>query len=303
MERKKVNWVLDLDRRSCFDKIEHGWMVKFVEHRIGDKRIVRLIRKWLKAGVMEQGRWQETEEGTPQGAVISPILANLYLHYVLDLWVNQWRKQKATGDVIIVRYADDAVPGFQHQDDAERFPEQLRERQGKFGLELHPEKTRLIEFGRYAAGRRKKRGEGKPETFHFPGFTPICGTSRKTGCFPVGGKTIGKRMAAKLKAIQAELRQRMHEAIGNTVKWLQPVVRGYFQYHAIPGNEEQLQAFRKDVLRLWLRQLRRRSQPSRWTWARFLELLGVLLPEVRILHPYPNARFDAKHIQGRNRVR
>jgi RNA-directed DNA polymerase len=303
IERKKVNWVLDLDIRSFFDKIGHDWLVKFVEHRIGDKRIVRLIQKWLKAGVMEEGRWFETEEGTPQGAVISPILANLYLHYVLDLWVNQWRKKKATGDVIIVRYADDAVLGFQHQDDAKRFLEQLRERLGKFGLELHPEKTRLIEFGRYAIERRKKRGEGKPETFNFLGFTHICETSSKTGHYQVGRTTIGKRMAAKLKDIQAKLRQRMHAAIGDTAKWLQSVMRGYFQYHAIPGNEDRLKAFRKDVLRLWLRQLRRRSQRSRWTWARFLELLGALLPEVEILHPYPNARFDAKHIRGRNRVR
>jgi len=252
---------------------------------------------------MEEGRWFETEEGTPQGAVISPILANLYLHYVLDLWVNQWRKKEATGDVIIVRYADDAVLGFQHEDEARRFLERLRERVGKFGLELHPEKTRLIEFGRYAAERRKKRGEGKPETFNFLGFTHICGTSRKTGRFTIGRKTIGKRMAAKLKDIKAQLRQRMHEAIGATVKWLQSVVRGYFQYHAIPGNEPRLEAFRDEVLRIWLRQLRRRSQRSRWTWARFMRVLGVLLPEACSLHPYPNVRFDAKHIQGRNRVR
>jgi len=303
IERKKVNWVLDLDIRSFFDKIEHDWLIKFVEHRIGDNRIVRLIRKWLKAGVMEEGRWFETEEGTPQGAVISPILANLYLHYVLDLWVNQWRKKEATGDVIIVRYADDAVLGFQHENEAKRFLEQLQERVGKFGLELHAEKTRLIEFGRYATERRSKRGEGKPETFNFLGFTHICGTSRKTGRFTVGRQTIGKRMAAKLKDIKAKLRQRMHEAIGDTVGWLQSVVRGYFQYHAIPGNEKRLTAFRDEVLRLWLRVLRRRSQRSRWTWARFIKLLGTSIPEVRILHPYCDVRFDAKHIQGRNRVR
>ena len=302
--RKRVNWILDLDIRSFFDKLQHEWLVKFVEHRIGDRRVVRLIQKWLKAGVMEDGRWFETKEGTPQGSVISPSLANLYLHHVLDLWVDkEWRRKQATGDVIIVRYADDAVLGFQHRDDAERFWQQLRERLGKFGLELHPEKTRLIEFGRFATERRKKRGEGKPETFNFLGFTHICGTSRKTGRFTVGRKTIGKRMAAKLKDIQAELRQRMHEAIGATGKWLQSVVRGYFQYHAIPGNEEPLWAFRKDVLRLWLRSLRRRSQRYRWTWERFMELLGALLPEPQILHPYPDVRFDAKHIRGKNRVR
>ena len=233
--------------------------------------------------------------------MISPILANLYLHYVLDLWVDQWRK-KATGDVIIVRYADDAVLGFQQREDADRFLEQLRERVAKFGLELHPEKTRLIEFGRYAAERRKKRGEGKPGTFNFLGFTHICGTSHKAGHFTVNRQTIGKRMAAKLSDIQAKLRQRMHGAIGDTLEWLQSVVRGYFQYHAIPGNEERLRAFRKDVLRLWLRQLRRRSQRSRWTWERFQAIFGVLLPAVEILHPYPDARFDAR-IRGRNRVR
>jgi len=293
--QRKVNWILDLDIRSFFDRISHEWLVQFVEHRIGDRRIVRLIQKWLKAGVMEQGRWQETKDGTPQGSVISPILANLYLHYVLDLWVEQWRKKQATGDVIIVRYADDAVLGFQQRRDAERFLEQLRERLAKFGLELHSEKTRLIEFGRYAAERRKKRGEGKPETFNFLGFTHICGTSRKTGYFTVHRKTIGKRMAAKLKEIRAELRQRLHGSIGDTVGWLQSVVRGYFQYHAVPGNEERLWAFRKDLLRMWLSQLRRRSQRSRWTWKRFQERLGVLLPDLCIQHPYPDERFYAMH--------
>jgi len=293
--RKKVNWVLDLDIRAFFDRIDHAWMIKFVEHRIGDGRIVRLIQKWLKAGVMEQGRWFETEAGTPQGAVISPILANLYLHHVLDLWVDQWRRKQARGDVIIVRYADDAVLGFQHRHEAERFLEQLRERLGKFGLELHPEKTRLIEFGRYAAERREKRGQGKPETFNFLGFTHMCGTSHKAGYFVVQRKTIGKRMAAKLKEIKAQLQQRMHESIEDTLRWLQSVVRGYFQYHAVPGNEQRMRAFRKDVLRLWLRQLRRRSQRSRWTWAHFLERLAVQIPFARVEHPYPNVRFDAKH--------
>jgi len=293
--RKKVNWVLDLDIRAFFDKIDHAWMVKFVEHRVGDRRIVRLIQKWLKAGVREQGRWFEAEEGTPQGAVISPILANLYLHYALDLWVDQWRRKNAAGDVIIVRYADDAVLGFQHRDEAERFLEQLRERLGKFGLELHPEKTRLIEFGRYAAERRKKRGQGKPETFNFLGFTHICGTSQKAGYFVVQRKTIGKRMAAKLKEIKAQLQRRMHESTADTLKWLQSVVRGYFRYHAVPGNEQQLRAFRKDVLRLWLRQLRRRSQRSRWTCKRFLERLAVQIPFAQIEHPYPQVRFAAKH--------
>jgi RNA-directed DNA polymerase len=295
IKRKPVGWVLDLDIRAFFDQIDHAWMIKFVEHRIGDRRIVRLIQKWLKAGVMEQGRWIETEEGTPQGAVISPILANLYLHYVLDLWVNQWRRKKARGDVIIVRYADDAVLGFQYRDEAMRFLVELRERLAKFGLELHPEKTRLIAFGRYAAMRRKKRGEGRPETFNFLGFTHMCGTNRKTGYFEILRKTIGKRLTAKLKEVAAELRKRMHEPIEDTLKWLQSVVRGYFQYHAIPGNWERLAEFRKNVLLLWHRSLRRRSQRSRWTWTRFRELLVDLIPEVRILHSFPEVRFDAKH--------
>jgi group II intron reverse transcriptase/maturase len=270
-------------------------MVKFVEHRIGDKRIIRLIQKWLKAGVLEQGRWFETAEGTPQGSVISPVLANLYLHYCLDLWVNQWRRKQAKGEVITVRYADDAVLGFQYRDEAERFLEQLRERFGKFGLELHPEKTRLIEFGRYATKDRKKRGKGKPETFDFLGFTHICGTTRRTGRFIIRRKTIGQRMSAKLKEIKAELKKRRHQSNANLVKWLQSVVRGYFQYHAIPDNQARLDTFRNEVLRMWLRQLRQRSQRSRWTWERFMERLGVLLPEIRPLPPYPNVRFDAKY--------
>jgi group II intron reverse transcriptase/maturase len=293
--RKKVNWVLDLDVRSFFDKVDHKWLVKFVEHRIADRRIVRVIQKWLKAGVMEDGRWFETEEGTPQGSAISPSLANLYLHHILDLWVEAWRKKVAKGDVIVVRYADDAVLGFQYREEAERFLEQLQKRVGKFGLELHPEKTRLIEFGRYATERRAKRGEGKPETFNFLGFTHICGTSRKTGYFTVRRKTIGKRMAAKLKDIVAKLRQRMHEKVRETLKWLQSVVRGYFQYHAVPGNEERQKAFLHEVRRIWLRTLRRRSQRTRWTWKRFMEQLGNLLPPVEIQHPYPTERFDAKH--------
>jgi RNA-directed DNA polymerase len=293
--RKRVNWVLDLDIRAFFDRLDHAWMVKFVEHRIGDRRIIRLIQKWLKAGVMEQGRRIETEQGTPQGSVISPILANVYLHYVLDLWVDQWRRKKATGDVIIVRYADDAVLGFQYRAEAERFLEQLRGRLAKFGLELNPEKTRLVEFGRFAAARRKGRGEGRPETFSFLGFTHYCGTNQATGYFVIHRKTMGKRMAAKLSDIKARLRLQRHQSLGDTIQWLQSLVRGYLQYHAIPGNEVRLRAFRHEVLRLWMRQIRRRSQRSSWTWERFLERFGVHIPDVRILHPYPSARFDALH--------
>jgi RNA-directed DNA polymerase len=299
--------------RSFFDKLQHEWLVQFVEHRIGDQRVVRLIQKWLKAGVMEDGQGSETKEGSPQGSVIpglrvrsgSPILANLYLHYVLDLWAEAWRKKLARGEVMIVRYADDAVLGFEHREEAERFLEQLRERLRKFGLELHPEKTRLIEFGRYAIERREKRGEGKPETFNFLGFTHICGTSHKTSYFTVQRRTIGKRMAAKLQDIRAKLRTRMHARMRGTARWLVQVVRGYFQYHAVPGNGAQLRAFRQEVLRIWYQALRRRSQRSRLTWERFLERLAVLLPPVQILQPYPSVRFDAKHpnIRGKNRVR
>jgi RNA-directed DNA polymerase len=303
--RKKVNWIIDLGIRSFFDKLQHELLIRFVEHRIEDKRIVRLIQKWLKAGVMEQTQWAETREGTPQGAVISPLLANLYLHHVLDLWVEAWRKKQARGEVIIVRYADDAVMGFEHRAEAESLLEQLRERWQKFGLELHPEKTRLIEFGCYAAERRKKRGQGKPETFDFLGFTHICGTNHQTGNFTVYRKTIGKRMAAKLKDLRATLRRRMHGRVEGTGKWLQQVVRGYFQYHAIPGNWARMKAFGNDVQRLWYQALRRRSQRSRLTWGTFRERLGNLLPPVQILQPYPDVRFDAKHlhIRGKNRVR
>ena len=295
IKRKKVSWVLDLDIRAFFDTNDHAWMLQFVEHRMGDKRIVRLLRKWLKAGVLEQGRWSETEQGTPQGSVISPILANLYLHHVLDLWVNHWRQKKATGEVMIVRYADDAVMGFQNRADAERFLVECRERLSRFGLELHPEKTRLIEFGMYAAERRNKRGEGKPETFDFLGFTHFCGTNHKTKQFEIHRKTIRKRMTTKLQEIAAKLRQRLHESIHDNLKWLQSVVRGYFQYHAIPGNWKRLKEFRKNVLWLWHRSLRRRSDRTRWTWDRFRKLLVDQIPEVRILHPFPNLRFDAKH--------
>jgi group II intron reverse transcriptase/maturase len=293
--QKKVNWVLDLDVKSFFDKVGHDWMIQFVEHRVADERIVRLIQKWLKAGVMEDGRWFETKEGTPQGAVLSPILANLYLHYVLDVWAKAWREKVGRGEMIIVRYADDAVLGFQYREDAERFLEQLRERVRKFGLELHPEKTRLIEFGRYAAERRKQRGEGKPETFNFLGFTHICGRSRQKRYFTVYRKTIAKRMAAKLKDIGRKLRERRHEPNGTTAKYLISVVRGYFQYHAVPDNEERMSAFRHDVQRLWLRQLRRQSQRTRWTWTRFQERLGAMLPPVELYHPWPQERFAAKH--------
>ena len=292
---KKVDYVVDLDIRSFFDQVEQGHLEKFVRHRIGDERLVRLILKWMRAGVVEDGQWFETKEGTPQGAVGSPWLANLYLHDVLDLWVKAWRKKVARGEMIVVRYADDAVLGFQYRKDAEKFLEELRERVRKFGLELHPEKTRLMEFGRYAAERRARRGEGKPETFQFLGFTQICGKNHKTGYFQVYRKTIGKRRAAKRKKIRQKLRERRHEKTKGTAGWLQAVVRGYFRYHAVPRNEDRMKAFRHEVLRLWWWQLRRRSQRSRWSWERFQERLGHLIPEVEILHPYPEVRFASQH--------
>jgi RNA-directed DNA polymerase len=306
---RKVNFIVDLDIRSFFDRVRHDHLEGFIRERIGDNRLVHLILKWLKAGVMEDGKWFETKEGTPQGAVVSPVLANLYLHHVLDIWVKTWRKNVARGDVIAVRYADDAVLGFQYREEAARFLADLREQLQKYGLELHPEKTRLIEFGRYAAERRAKRGEGKPETFNFLGFTHICGKNHETGYFMVHRKTIGKRMATKLKDIRQKLRKSLHAPPVDTVKWLKSVVRGYFQYHAVPRNEQRMKAFRHEVLRMWWWQLRRRSQRTRWGWNKFMEKLGNQLPEVKVLHPYPEVRFALTHpdiwdfIRGKNRVR
>jgi RNA-directed DNA polymerase len=277
-----------------FDNLDHGHLLQLLQRRVGDPRMLRLIQKWLKAGVSEDGEWSETKVGTPQGAVISPLLANIYLHYVLDQWVMEWRKRNAFGDLVIVRYADDFVIGFEHRKVAERFLEQLRERLRGFGLELHPEKTRLIEFGRFAIERRRRNGEGKPETFNFLGFTHICGSIRKTGKFTVMRKTIGKRMAAKLKTIKAELRKRMHEPIRDTGEWLRAVVRGYFNYQAVPGNFPRLRSFRHDVIRSWWQAVRRRGQR---TLSRevFDRIVTELLPAAAILHPYPLERFSAKH--------
>lgn len=293
--RKQVNWILDADVRGFFDNLSHEWMVRFIEHRVADRRILRLIRKWLRAGVSEEGEWAKTEVGTPQGAVVSPLLANIYLHYVFDLWVRQWRKRYASGDVIVVRYADDIVVGFEHRTDAERFLEEWKNRLQKFGLELHPDKTRLIEFGRHAAEHRKQQGEGKPEVFNFLGFTHICGKTRKTGRFIVKRKTIPKRLSAKLRGLKAELRRRWHEPVAEVGAWLKSVVQGYFNYHAIPGNMDSLNAFRAQVSWRWYRALRRRSQRTRMTWERFWPLVDCWIPSATILHPHPNVRFDARH--------
>ncbi|MGO8752040.1 MAG: group II intron reverse transcriptase/maturase [Thermoguttaceae bacterium] len=294
LTQKHVNYILDADIRGFFDSISHGWMLKFVQHRVADRRILRLIQKWLKAGVMEEGEWSKTEKGTPQGAVISPLLANIYLHYVFDLWVHAWRKKHARGDVVVVRYADDTVLGFQSQTEADRFREDLRERLGKFGLELHPDKTRRIEFGRYAELNRKRRGEGKPETFDFLGFTHISGKNRK-GYFTVKRQTIGQRLRKKLQELKQQLRQRRHEAIARTGKWLRSVVQGYFNYYAVPGNLDSLLTFRARLTRLWRTQLRQRSQRHGLNWERLHRLAVRWLPVPRVLHPWPSVRFAAQH--------
>src|SRR5215467_6880938 len=295
--RKKVNWVLDADIRDCFGSFSHEWMEKFLQHRIGDRRILRLIKKWLRAGVLEDGEWSETEKGTPQGSEISPLLCNVYLHYVFDLWVQHWRTQRLAGEVIVVRYADDSVLGFQYRADAERFLLEWRERLQKFGLELHPNKTRLIEFGRFATRDRKRRGEGKPETFNFLGFTHICGQSWKNGKFFVLRKTIRERLLAKLKQVKAALRTRMHQPLAEVGRWLRRVVQGYFNYHAVPGNLASLRSFRLEVRKRWLHVIRRRSQRSRMTWELLEGFATQWLPVPKILHPFTHLRFDAKHLR------
>jgi group II intron reverse transcriptase/maturase len=291
---KKVDWILDADVRGFFDNLSHEYLMQLIQKRVGDPRILRLIQKWLKAGVSEDGEWSETTVGVPQGAVASPLLANIYLHYVLDQWVVWWRKRYAYGDLIIVRYADDFVIGFQHRKVADRFLKELRERMQGFGLELHPEKTRLIEFGRYAIENRRRDGEGKPETFNFLGFTHICGRNHKTGRFTVMRKTIGKRMAAKLKAIKAALRKRVHEPIKDTGEWLRAVVRGYYNYHAVPGNFPRMRSFRHDVIRNWWQAVRRRGQRVLRREA-FERIVAQFIPAATIVHPYPLERFCAKY--------
>ena len=299
---RKVSWVLDADIKGYFDTIGHDWMMKFLEHRIGDRRILRLIQKWLKAGVVENGKWRPSDGDSPQGASISPLLANVYLHYVLDLWVQHWRKRKAAGDVIIVRWADDFVVGFQHQSDSLVFLAELRERFRRFGLVLHPEKTRLIRFGRFA-DRDVKRYEGRrrPQTFNFLGFTHYCAVNRN-GRYVVRRITIRERLKTKLQEVKAELRKRMHDTIRDQAKWLGAVVRGYFNYHAVPGNWAALGAFRTEVARMWYRTLRRRSQRKRLTWPVMQRHIKKWLPPARILHPWPEQRLTAI-IQGRSPVR
>ncbi len=300
IKKIRVNWVLDADVRGFFDAINHEWLVRFLEHRIGDQRVNRHVKKWLKAGVLEDGKVTWADDGTPQGGVISPLLANIYLHYVFDLWIQAWRK-RAEGDVMVVRYADDFVVGFQHRHEAERFSTELRERFAKFGLELHSGKTRLIEFGRFAAENRERRGEGKPDTFDFLGFTHACGRARNSG-FQVVRLTMKKRFRAKLKALKVELRYRLHHPIPDVGKWLEKVVSGYYRYHAVPGNAHTLWAFRFHVGRLWFRTLKRRSQRSRLNWTRMTRIIDRWLPCPRILHPYPEQRLRVT-TRGRSPVR
>jgi RNA-directed DNA polymerase len=301
IERKKVNWVLDADIRDFFTSLDHDWLEKFLEHRIADRRVLRLIRKWLNAGVIENGDWSETTVGTPQGASASPLLANVYLHYVLDRWVRQWRRRYAHGDVVIVRFADDFVAGFEHRADAQRFLRDLRERFAKFALELHPDKTRLIEFGRFAARDRTARRLGKPETFDFLGFTHICAKDRNER-FALKRITVSKRMRAKLQEVKGELKYRRHLPVPEQGQWLGSVVRGHLAYYAVPGNDSAIFAFRGQVAWHWFRALRHRSQRHRLNWERMDRVATRWLPPARVVHPYPDMRFDAR-TRGRSPVR
>jgi len=291
---KKVNYILDADIRSFFTEVSQQWVVRFLEHRIGDKRIIRLVQKWLRSGILEDGIVTIEEKGTGQGSVISPLLSNIYLHYVFDLWAERWRRREATGDMIMVRYADDTVVGFQHESDARRFRDAMRDRLREFSLSLHPEKTRLIEFGRFAAQNCKRRGRSKPETFKFLGFVLICDKSRR-GDFRIRRKSRRDRMCAKLREIKEGLRHRMHRPIPETGKWLAQIVAGYFAYHAVPTNSPALSAFRYHVLVLWHRQLCRRSQRARVLWTRMTKLADEFLPPPRVLHPWPSVRFAVRH--------
>ncbi len=293
IKTQKVNWILDADIRKFFDNVRHEWLMKFLEHRIADRRMLRLVAKWLKAGVSEDGKWSDTAVGTPQGAVISPLLANIYLHYVLDLWMKKWRKEGLKGSCSIVRYADDVVFGLQYEHEAVALMAALKERLKKFGLEINEEKSKLIEFGYFAVERRLARGKGKPETFDFLGFTHICGFSRKNGRPETIRRTSKKRMQARLKVIRQQLLWNRHKPIAEQGSWLRQVLRGYFQYHAIPGNGRLLNAMRMCVSRAWLRALRRRSQRGkRLNWAYMKPLIDKWLPPVLIIHPYPDARFS-----------
>jgi RNA-directed DNA polymerase len=290
---RRVNWVLDADIRDFFGQLDRAWLRRFLEHRIADKRVLRLVDKWLAAGVVEDGEWSATERGSAQGASVSPLLANVYLHYVLDLWADWWRHRHARGDVILVRWADDFIVGFEHEQDARRFLAELRERFARFGLELHPDKTRLIEFGRFAAQRRQRRGQGKPETFDFMGFTHISARS-SSGRFWLKRITVSKRVRAKLREVKDQLKRRRHEPIPMQGRWLRSVVQGHCAYYAVPGNTDAVSAFRHQVTRLWLNALRRRSQRTRTNWNRMGQIAARWLPQTRVMHPFPEVRFAAR---------
>jgi group II intron reverse transcriptase/maturase len=302
IQRRKVNWVLDADIRGFFEALDHGWLVKFIEHRVADRRVVHLIQKWLKAGVLEDGTRTRREAGTVQGGSISPLLANIYLHYVFDLWTQRWRQRTATGDMIVIRYADDIVLGFQNDSDARHFQRELSLRLEQFALDLHPKKTHLIRFGRFARQQCRKNGEGKPPTFDFLGFTHYCTISRTNGRFMVGRKSIKTRVRAQLHEIKRALRQRLHRPIGETGAWLQRVLRGHLNYYAVPGNQPSLRYFFRCVSRYWFRSLRRRSQRHRMNWHRFNGLWLRFAPPILLVHDHPARRFDAT-TRGRSPVR
>jgi len=293
IHKRKVNWVLDADIRGYFDAISHEHLMELIEHRIGDKRVLRLIRKWLNAGVLEDGTLRHVKEGTPQGATMSPLLANIYLHYVFDGWANHWRKQNARGDVVIVRYADDIVVGFQYREEAERFLRDMRARFRHYSLELHPEKTRLVEFGRFARKDRHQRGQGKPETFDFLGFTHISAVS-KNGKYLLRRHTIRKRMRNKIKAVREELKKRMHHPMAQIGTWLRSVLNGYYNYHAVPTNLRAMKAFRREIAAAWLHALRRRSQRDHTTWENLKPQLQRWLPSPQCRHPWPEDRMKLR---------
>jgi len=300
IDRRPVRYILDLDIRAFFDRVNQDWLRRFLGHRIADQRLLRLITKWLKAGVMEEGRWELTERGTPQGSVISPILANIYLHYGLDLWQRMWRFREAVGYMEMVRYADDVVFTFQYRRDAERFQEELRDRLDQFGLSMHPEKTHLLEFGRYAEANRKRRGQGRPETFDFLDFTHYCSKTRKGG-FQLGRKPIAKRMSRKLVEVGKALRRRMHAPIRATARWLGQVLRGWLQYYAVPTSYRYLRKFAEQLKRRWMRVLRRRSQKDHFQWEQLEALVDRFWPRVRIVHPWPDRRYRVT-TQGKSRM-
>jgi RNA-directed DNA polymerase len=289
---KQISWILDADISGFFDNINHQWMMKFLSHRVVDPRALRLIKKWLNAGIIEGNKWRPSETGSAQGSSLSPLLSNIYLHYTLDMWVQWWRKKYARGDVIFVRWADDFVVGFQYQDDANKFQAALNERLNKFSLKLNQAKTQLIRFGRYAKRDVKRfEGKSKPNTFDFLGMTHICGQTRN-GKFIVHRKTIRKRLTSKLRILKEELKKRMHHAIKAQGEWLRSVVRGYFAYHAIPGNAAALETFRTQIARMWYKALRRRSQKTKLNWDKMTKFVHYWLPIVKILHPWPEQRLE-----------